>query len=148
VRPAEADAGAEAARGGVACGGRGRLGVTVVDHGAPDVLAEQLASTAADQGDRRRRWPCQPGTEGVAPVVLETKASARAAGEVGSGALSRRAGGGGAHSRMGRSGAPATGVGRDNAGVGRGGAPAARVSRDDSRVGMDGDGRRIGRRPE
>jgi hypothetical protein len=77
----EADAGAGAARGGVACGSRGRLSVTVVDHGAPDVLAEHLARAAAEQGDRRRRWQSQPGTkEGAAPVVQETEAAARIAG--------------------------------------------------------------------
>jgi hypothetical protein len=90
VRPADADAGAGAARGGVACGGRGRLGVTVVDHRAPDVLVEQLAGAAAEQGDRRRRWQSQPGMEeGAAPMVQETEAAARTAGEAGDGALSR-----------------------------------------------------------
>jgi hypothetical protein len=49
---------------------------------------------------------------------------------------------------MGRSDAPAAGVGRDDTRVGRGGAPAAGVGRDDARVGRDGNGRRIGRRPE
>jgi hypothetical protein len=55
LRPTEAGAGTGAARGGVACGGRGRLGVAVVDHGAPDVLAEQLAGVGVEQGDRQQR---------------------------------------------------------------------------------------------
>jgi hypothetical protein len=73
-----------------------------------------------------------------------------AAGGAGDGSSSVRSrwSDGGAHSRMGRSGALAAGVGRDGARVGRGSAPVVEVGRDGARVGRDGDGRHIGRRPE
>jgi hypothetical protein len=122
----------------------------VVEGGSasPSSTAEQLAGAVAKQADRRRLWQSQTGMEEGRRRWCRSRRRQRVAGEASDGALSRWAGGGDAHSRMGRSGAPAAGVGRDGARLGRGGAPAAGVGRDDTGVGTDGDGRRIGRRPE